>query len=137
MTMNSEAIGEILEDKVKLAEPDPPFDVEIVKRFSACLDNGFPMCLDYALQQMFRESDIDLLKSITRNDRNLPNIVRLSAPRDIWTLYVQHITTWKRVLGKDSTKIVEFKSLERMKDLRCEECPMYELELLQLGENER
>ena len=135
--MNSEAIGEILEDKVKLAEPDPPFDVEIVKRFSACLDNGFPMCLDYALQQMFRESDIDLLKSITRNDRNLPNIVRLSAPRDIWTLYVQHITTWKRVLGKDSTKIVEFKSLERMKDLRCEECPMYELELLQLGENER
>jgi hypothetical protein len=137
MTMNSEIFGEILEDRLSFAEPVPPFDVVVAKRFSACLENGFPICLDYALQGTFRESHVNLLKSITRNDRNLPNIVRLSAPRDIWTLYVQHITTWKRVLGKDSTKIVEFKSLERMKDLRCEECPMYELELLQLGENER
>ncbi len=137
MTMNSEVIGEILEDKVKLAEPDPPFDVEIVKRFSACLDNGFPMCLDYALQQMFRESDIDLLKSITRKDKNLPNIVKLSTPEDIWKLYVSYIIAWKSVLGDDSTKIVEFKSLERMKVLRCEKCPMHELELLRLRENTR
>lgn len=135
MTIISEAIGQILQGDKWLSEPIPPYDQEIAKRFGACLDSRFPVCLDLALQEIFGEGGMDLVKSIAKKGTNLPNVVDLSTPKDIWKLYVQYIIAWKKVIGDDSTKVVESKSLAKMKDLHCEKCPMYELELLRLRKN--
>ena len=115
-----------------LNQSNSSFDQEISKKFNACIDNGFPICLDLALQEMFGKSGTDLLKALARKTTLVSNVQMLSSARDTWELYVEHVAAWNKALGEDSTKVLEFKSLEKMTRLGCQNCPMYELEILRV-----
>ena len=133
MTSSSESIGEFPQGW-KASESFLKDD-EIVKRFDACMRKGFPICLDLALEEIFGDRGIELVKSVaSRQFIDLPNIVRISRPIDIWKLYLKYLSAWSKAIGNDSTKVIEHKAMERMrKDLHCEKCPMFELELRRLA----
>jgi len=120
------------EDELKevLEEKDSEYDQDLARRFKECVDKQFPVCLDLALQDIFGDNGMEVIRSAAKKESiYIPNIVNVSSSMDVWWLYLWYLASWEKVLGKNSTSILEHKSLIKMRELHCEKCPMYSIEI--------
>ena len=100
------------------------------KRFEACQENKYPICLQEALIENYGTGWKK--KTVVDADRVVTS-VESKSPRRIWKLYVRNVSNWEKNLGEDETHEIESRALKIMDSMQCERCPMYEFELGRLG----
>jgi hypothetical protein len=106
---------------------DVPFDEETLEKMRSCTKAEFPICLSEGLLRMFGAMGKKRLDSIVMNEtfENTP----VCSPKDIWKLYEKYMERTANILGDDVVQVIEFESLDLMKSMLCQKCPMYEMEL--------
>ena len=111
-------------------------DDQMNQRFAACVKNDFPICLDEALKVIFASSERESVDLILRRVRGgqCGDFKKITTPRGIWELYKKEIGEFQRELGDNSAKKIETESVEKMKLMHCQKCPLYEFELKRLQE---
>jgi hypothetical protein len=106
------------------------FDPETSKRFEACKENNYPICLEGALHDTYGEGW--RRKTIVEDDRVVTSF-ETTSPKRMWKVYVRSVSECEKNLGADVTREIETKAMRRMESMQCQKCPMYEFELRRLG----
>ena len=107
------------------------FDPETNKKFKACGQNRYPICLQEALIEKYGHGWKK--KTVVEDDRILVSL-EFASPKRVWKLYVRNVSEWEKNLGREMTREIEMKALKKMESMQCRECPMYEFELERLRE---
>jgi hypothetical protein len=105
-------------------------DEATISRIKDCKRHGFPICLEEALYEIFKESAGEVLIERIVNRLGLKE-QNITSSEVVWKIYDIVLTELTRDLGKDVSEVIEFQSIKEMESMvGCTHCPLYQREAM-------
>jgi hypothetical protein len=125
----SEKQQELLQELMLAPKISDPKTLELYKN---CRNAQFPICLERALSSIF--GDYDLVMFLAKKGTRYPEPRRESIRvEDVWDGAIDFLAGLETQLGKDVAAVVESKTIEIMKEMKCDLCPFYKMEVSRNG----
>jgi len=97
-----------------------------LERMQACVNEEFPLCLEFSLQEMLDEKGKKALEAIARKHGIE---TKVQSPKDVWDLYQAYMKFFEQSLGDSVTRVIALHALGKMESMQCTKCPLYGLEV--------
>ena len=101
-----------------------PLDHLTIERLKACKQAQFPLCLDRALINFFKDKEA----IVSLANKAGFGAGQASSSQDIWNIYLRFLSSLRKEIDADAVAVIESQSIKEMESMECLQCPLYKME---------